>query len=146
MIMAGAGITLVTYIIVGALYSPGPESAVPDISPVGDSNQHVSADGAASFTVTVPSRYAQLEVTFNVTDSGTAISGEANCINGSSLDITPSYEDATGQVQDIAPGMPDTIQIPPGISSLMLSIRFVPQLGYTHCDEQILVAAAQFSS
>jgi hypothetical protein len=143
---AGAGIALIGYIVGRATYSPGPESAVPYIQPADGSNLDVAANGTASFAVMVPSRYEQLTVTFTATTSGAAKSGGENCIDGSSLDIAPSYNNALGQVQNIANGMPDTIQIPRGISSFTLAVQFVPQIGYSHCDDQILIAAAQFSS
>jgi hypothetical protein len=141
---SGAAVALVVYIVAHFIYSPGPLSALPSIQPLGGSNHHVSVNGIARFTVTVPSRYDQLTISFTVEDSPDR--PLENCVNGSQEDIMPMYSAAVGPVQDIATGTADTVQIPPGISSFTLAVQFIPQYHYKQCHEEILIKAAQFGN
>jgi hypothetical protein len=145
---AGAAAAGIGYVIGFNVYSPPPLSALADIQPIGSSNHDVRAYGEAGFAVTVPSRYNQLTVSFAVTSSPGF--PKENCVNGSQESITPVYDAALGSVQEIAPGMAATVQIPQGISSFTLEVVFIPQGGYGQqggdCHEDIVVTAAQFSN
>lgn len=144
--LAGAGVAaaLIFYIVAINVYSPGAQSALPDIQPLGDSAHDVRALGTASFTVTVPPHYHQLTISFTVANSD-PVNKSDNCVNGSQEDITAA-SGAWLAVRDIPTGRTGTLQIPPGVSGFTLAVQFQPQLTYTVCLEDIQVAYAQFSN
>jgi hypothetical protein len=123
--------------------SPGPVSAIPHILPVGHTNEDVGAYGNADFSVNVPSGYTTLTVSFAVTSTGS--SGD-NCINGSQQDIAIAFE-ATSPPSPPPErfGAPLNVSIPPGVSSFTIGVKFIPQPNYQFCDENVQVAAGQFS-
>lgn len=144
---AGGAVTLVCYIVAINVYSPDPESAVPYIQPIDVSNRHVPANGIAYFSVTVPSHYDQLTISFAVKNDPPP--QQPNyfdpCINGSEEGITPEYGAYAAPTQDVAIGSADTIQIPRGTSSFTLAVQFSPPPRFPGCDERISVSAARFS-
>lgn len=137
----GAAVTLICYVVAINAYSPGPLSALPYIQPVDRSNLGVKADGTVIFSVTVPSHYDQLTISFSATDDPNDA-----CVNGSIEAVTPQYGASRGQVQDVATGAADIIQIPHGTSSFTLNVVFMAPDGFRQCHEEILVTAAQFSN
>lgn len=123
--------------------SPGPVSAIPYILPVGHTNEDVGANGKADFSVNVPSGYMTLIVSFAVTSTG---SPGDNCTNGSQQDITTTFEATSPPPSPPEPfGTPVNVSIPPGVSSFTVDVEFIPQLNYQFCDENIQIAAGQFS-
>lgn len=142
---AGAAVTLICYIAAINVYSPDPHSAFAYIQPVDGSNHGVRTDGIATFSVTVPSDYDQLIISFAVKNYPPPPYFDA-CINGSEEGITPEYGAYVGSTLDVATGAAVSIQFPRGAASFTLAVEFLPPGNFRYCDEIITVSAAQFGN
>jgi hypothetical protein len=142
---AGGAVTLASYGIAINAYSPDPHPALAYIQPVDGSNHDVRTDGTATFSVTVPSDYDQLTISFAVRNYPPPPYFDA-CINGSEEGITPEYGAYVGPAQDVATGAAATIQFPRGAASFTLAVEFLPTGNFRYCDEIITVSAAQFGN